>query len=66
MAPPGEGPMAPPGDGPVAPPGDGPADRHLCADEQLPPAPLAAVNEVRNLKINVYCFLNGVVILLRL
>ena len=66
MAPPGDGPMAPPGDGPVAPPGDGPTDRHLCADEQLPPAPLAAVNEVRNLKINVYCFLNGVVILLRL
>ena len=42
-------PVAPPGDGPVAPPGDGPTDRHLCADEQLPPAPLAGVIKVRNL-----------------
>ena len=52
------------GDGSVAPPWDGPADRHLRAVEQLPPAPLAGVIEIRNLLINVYCFLNGVVILL--
>ena len=45
----GYGRVAPPWDGSVAPPGDGPTNRHPRFDEQVPPAPLAGVIEVRNL-----------------